>query len=75
METIEIKISDRKNLGFLIELLSKFNFVEEIKTKDSSAETVIRKKKGKASISDFAGLWEDNPRSLDEIREKAWKRT
>ena len=74
MDTIEIKISDKKNLRFLIELLSKFNFITEIKTKDSSEGNLFNKKEGKASISDFAGLWKDNPKSLDEIREKAWKR-
>ncbi len=82
MQTLTIKISDSQNLDFLIELLSKFSFVEEIKTatrevhlQPFSNGLPIRKATGKPSINDFAGMWQDNPKTLEQIREKAWKRT
>jgi len=80
MQSITIKISDNQNIDFLIELLSKFSFVEEIKTSTKEVKfknlnnlLPIRKAKGKPSISDFAGLWQ-TPKTLEQIREKAWKR-
>lgn len=82
MPTLTIKINDSQNIDSLIEILSKFAFVEEIK-KTSEQEHVksmkdassVRKATGKPSITDFAGLWQHNPKTLEQIREKAWKRT
>lgn len=31
--------------------------------------------KSGADIMALAGIWKDNPRTIEEIREKAWKRT
>jgi hypothetical protein len=31
--------------------------------------------KSNADIMALAGIWKDNPRTIEEIREKAWKRT
>ena len=81
MQTLTIKIKDKKDVDFLIELLSKFAFVEEIKTAPRQIQseedyiTSFRLPKGKPSIDDFKGLWQDNPKTLEQIREKAWKRT
>ena len=81
MQTLTIKIKDSTNINFLIELLSKFSFVEEIKTakKQFKAQELhgslsIRPATGKPIIEDFAGLWQENPKTLEQIREKAWKR-
>jgi len=82
MTTLTIKINDSQNIDSLIEILSKFAFVEEIKKSDESelsdsnnGASPIRKATGKPSINDFAGLWQKNPKTLEQIREKAWKRT
>jgi hypothetical protein len=82
MTTLTIKINDSQNIDSLIEILSKFAFVEEIKkipeqeeVKMAAGTSHIRKAKGKPSISDFAGLWQQSPKTLEQIREKAWKRT
>ena len=82
MQTITITINDNKSVDFLVDLLSKFAFVEDIKTDSDHVqllekETInpIRTGIGKPSIDDFAGLWQSNPKTLGQIREKAWKRT
>jgi hypothetical protein len=70
MQTITIKINDSQNLDFLVELLSKFNFVEEIETKSKSLKKekeidfAFRKPIGMPSVDDFAGMWIDNPKTL-----------
>ena len=81
MPTLTIKTTDIKSLDFLIELLSKFAFVKEIisETKEvislSANNTLpFRKATGKPSIDDFAGIWKDEPKTIEQIREKAWKR-
>ena len=82
MTTLTIKINDSQNIDSLIEILSKFAFVEEIKKspeqetlKPTNGTSSMRKATGKPSINDFAGLWQHNPKTLDQIREKARKRT
>ena len=82
MKTITITINDNKNVEFLVELLSKFAFIENIKTDFDQVQleekvtiNPIRPGTGKPSIDDFAGLWQSNPKTLGQIREKAWKRT
>lgn len=75
MQTIEIKIADKKNTDFIIELLNKFPFVKEIKMKTQENQKISsQKRSGKPSVDDFAGLWADNPKSLEQIRKKAWDR-
>ena len=81
MQTLTIKLNDNRHLKFLIELLSKFTFIEEIKTtkatiknKEKDLDIPIRQATGTPLIDDFAGLWEQNPKTFDQIREKAWTR-
>lgn len=81
MPTLTIKINDSQNIDSLIEILSKFAFVEEIKKTEEPQQlhsdngaSPIRRATGKPSIQDFAGLWQNNPKTLEQIREKAWKR-
>ncbi|MDF1547438.1 MAG: hypothetical protein P1P88_06435 [Bacteroidales bacterium] len=80
MQTIQIKI-DEGNLDFFIELVKNLNFVAEVqitgastKTKDVKTSQAIRLPEGKPSISDFEGFWFNNPKTLEQIREKGWKR-
>jgi len=81
METLIVKLNGIGNMQFLIELLSKFAFVEEIETPlqqinlhDNNNKMLIRKAEGKPEIEDFAGIWLNKPKTLEQIREKAWKR-
>ena len=82
MQTITITINDNKNVDFLVDLLSKFAFIENIKTDSDQVQlqekeiiNPIRPGIGKPSIDDFAGLWQSNPKTLEQIREQAWKRS
>ena len=80
MQTIQIKIEEG-NLEFFIELVKKLKFVAEVQINDvvtispeGKLNKLIRKPEGEPSISDFEGFWHDNPKTLDQIRAKAWKR-
>ena len=80
MQTITVQIDD-KNVDFFIELLKKLNFNTQIQIANSIKKPTnkelassIRLPKGKPSINDFAGFWSDNPITLSQIREQAWKR-
>ncbi len=81
MQTMTIKINDDKNFAFLVELLSKFSFVKEIKTEGSAvliaekSNISISKPSGTPSIEDFAGMWEKSPKTIEQIRATGWQRT
>ena len=82
MHTITITINDNKSVDFLVDLLSNFAFIENIKTdsvhdqlQEKEIINPIRPAIGKPSIDDFAGIWQSNPKTLGQIREKAWKRS
>jgi len=77
MQSITIRLNNDKKLNFILELLKSFNFIEDIKTEKtikSNLDLTFKKNKSKASINDFAGIWSKNPKSLEQIREKGWKR-
>ena len=79
MLSLTIKVNDKQNLDFLINLLSKFSFVEEIQSDSKenlfSKNLPMRKAQGRPSINDFAGMWQENPKTLEQIGKNAWKRT
>jgi len=80
METIVIKVDNKKNVTFLIKLLKKLNFVVEVIDQQNESEgnkvneLAFDDPKSKPAISDFAGLWEDRDITLKKLRERAWKR-
>ena len=47
---------------------------KKIKNKEKVINLPFRSATGKPLIDDFAGLWEQNPKTIEQIREKAWKR-
>ena len=62
-QTITITLNDNKSTDFLVDLLSKFAFIENIKTDSDHVQlqvkeviNPIRLAIGKPSIDDFAGL-------------------
>ena len=80
MQTVTVKLKDEK-VDFFVELLKKLNYITDIQFSKSTLiqskidhRSYIRLPKGKPAISDFAGLWSHNPKTLEQIRNKAWKR-
>jgi hypothetical protein len=79
MEIITIKIDGSENVTIIMDMLKKFNFIIEldrtIKPSDEGKKTLpVQWATEKPSINDFAGIWEDRNITLDELRNKAWKR-
>ncbi len=83
METILIKVDNKENMSFLLNLLRKLNFIAEIQQSTISkignlskyASSPIQWAESKPSFSDFSGIWKDRQISLNQLREKAWKRS
>ena len=80
MQTVPVKLK-YENIDFFVKLLEKLNFIIDItinntavKTDNKNIVSSIRPPKNKPSITDFAGLWSENPKTLTQIREKAWNR-
>jgi hypothetical protein len=79
MERLIIEVNSSKNVEFLSELLKKFDFITSIKKqkpikKTRKSNIPIEWSKSNADIMALAGIWKNKPRSIEEIREKAWKR-
>jgi len=79
MERLIVEVNSSKNIEFLLELLKKFDFVnriekEKTKKKSRKKNMPIEWAKNDADIMSLAGIWKNKPRTIEEIREKAWKR-
>ncbi|MBZ0243786.1 MAG: hypothetical protein K8F24_11260 [Bacteroidales bacterium] len=81
MDIITIKIEDPENLSFFLSLLQKFNFIKEVtinKNKlllNSTKENApIEWADKHPSMEDFSGIWSDRSITIDDIRNKSWKR-
>jgi hypothetical protein len=80
MEILRIKVSDKRNVSFLRQLLQKLKFVTEVEVERSGEEEIVTKKedipvqwsKSMPSIKDFAGLWKGRDITLEHLRSKAW---
>jgi len=88
MEKLIINIEGRKNLQLLLGLFEKLDFVkiEGREKQDEGRGTGRRINKRSKNINEapiihgdpnidtreLAGIWKDHPKTLDEIREKAW---
>lgn len=68
MGTIKVKIKDRKKLRQFLDLLNDLDYVEVL-TENSS-----RKESKEGDLFSIAGMWENRDISLQEIRDKAWRR-
>ena len=80
MQTIKVEVEDSR-LEFFLGLLRKFNLISDVKFSNKNKQTEhedlpqeIRKPQGNPSISDFSGIWASNPKTIEQIRSKAWKR-
>jgi hypothetical protein len=81
MTTITVKINDSENVSFFLRLIQKLNFIavihlnEEINPRQLSvSEAPIDWAETNPSIKDFFGIWSGRNITLDELRDKAWKR-
>jgi hypothetical protein len=80
MEIITIQFSDRRKIPVILNLLNKLNLDLKINVIKSKNEDIhnnppVQWASGKPSISDFDGFWEENSITLEELRQKAWKRS
>ena len=79
MERLTIELKSNQDMEFLLELLRKFDFINSIKRenpmeKNKQGNLPIEWCKKNADIMALAGIWKNEPRTIEEIREKAWKR-
>lgn len=71
---ITIETDDQRKLETLIEWLQANKFLDEISVnvESNSAKPTITKGDKRVDPTALFGIWKDNPRTLDEIREEAW---
>jgi len=69
MEKLQVTIHDAQTKNMVIRLLHSIEGIEIIDTHRS------RKGNPSASLHSLAGIWKDRNISLDELRNKAWKRS
>jgi hypothetical protein len=82
METIIIKVDNKKNTSFLLKLLRRLNFVADIQHNTNPTNDSITKQpsapiewaESTPDFSDFTGIWKGREVTLNQLREKAWKR-
>lgn len=80
MDAVTIKIAGKQNLSFFIKLIEKLSFVKGfsvasgISLENNRTDLPVDWAKDKPNIDDFAGVWSDNPITIEEIRAKGWKR-
>ncbi len=72
MTRLHINIKDSEKAVIVINLLKELPFVEIEEGKTDKRVKPV--KKGKKSLEDLFGLWENREISLIDIREKAWDR-
>lgn len=67
MQHIILKVKDESKLNVLIQFLRNIDFIE--------IEEKIKKDKEKGNIFKHSfGIWKDREITLDQLREKVWKR-
>jgi hypothetical protein len=81
MDTIKLKIEGHENVTFFISLIQRFNFIKEISVNKGKSiqnkgieEAPIEWAEMSPSIDDFTGIWDDRTITLNDIRNKGWKR-
>lgn len=73
--TITIETSGTQEIGQLLQLLKSLN-VKNINIKEVSQkrQPVITKGDKKLNPRELFGIWQGNPRTLEQVRSEAWKR-
>ena len=68
MGTITVKIKNRKKLQHFLDLINDLDYVEVLPEKSN------HKKLKEADLFSIVGMWEGRDISLQDIRDKAWRR-
>ena len=73
--TITIETSGIQEIEQLLQVLKSLNIKNiNIKETPPKRQPVITKGDKKLDPKDLFGIWQDNPRTLEQVRSKAWKR-
>lgn len=72
MSSFHIRLKDDRYRGFLINLLSRLEFIEV--SEQSEVQPVTQSPMVPHRIFDSAGLWEDYEIDQETLRQAAWKR-
>lgn len=71
MDTITLKIKNKKKLNHLLAFLKDLDFVEVLQNVPVEQN---EKEVNKEDFFSLAGIWEDRDITADELRAKAWPR-
>jgi hypothetical protein len=73
--TITIETSGKQEIEQLLQLLKSLNIKNiNIKEGASKRQPVITKGDKKLNPRELFGIWQGNPRTLEQLRSEAWKR-
>ncbi len=72
MDTITLKIKNKRKMNHLLTFLKDLDFVEVLQ--DTSNVKQSEKVADKGDFFALAGIWEDRDITADELRAKAWPR-
>lgn len=73
--TITIETSGMQEIEQLLQLLKSLNIKNiNIKEVSQKRQPVITKGDKKLNPRELFGIWQDNPRTLEQVRSEAWKR-
>ena len=71
---VTLEISDLNEIEKLLNTLKKFKVKDVSITPGKHAQAFISKGNKKINPKDLFGIWKKKPRTIEQIREKAWKR-
>lgn len=73
--TITIETSGTQEIEQLLQLLKSLNIKNiNIKEVSQKRQPVITKGDKKLNPRELFGIWQGNPRTLEQVRSEAWKR-
>ncbi len=71
---VTFEISNSSEVEKLLDALKKFKVKDVKVTSDKQPRAFVTKGDKKINPKDLFGIWKKKPRTLGQIREKAWKR-
>ena len=71
---VTLEISDLNEIEKLLDTLKKFKVRDVNVTSGKHSQAFITKGNKKINPKDLFGIWKKKPRTIEQIREKAWKR-
>ena len=75
MEQLIVNIDNKSNANLLLQLVKKISFVKDVKTKKiKEARSIPKGTFTKKSFLEMCGMWEGRDITVEQIREKAWRK-